>query len=126
MPFNDMLLQRIVSCLPYDIAYLDEEHNPVHMFKASKSPIRVIEEREQHILDILGIGHMPLVKITSRLSRIPIPADGVSYLVSLRILQMLTINGYDTSDMYAPYDLVWKGRKIEGFKTLLSMNVAPQ
>ena len=126
MPFNDLLTQRLVNCLPYPLNLLDDEGKVVRRFPASDNPVRVIEERdEKSTVDFFNVGHVPVIKIKSRLSRYPDPMDGISYIVSLRVLQLMAIEGLDTSDLYAPYDLLWEDGKIKGFKRLLRTVVGP-
>ena len=131
MPFNDTLTHRLVSLLPYPVDFCDSNGAVLHRFEAAKNPVRIFEKRDEATVDFLGVGHVPTMQVTSTLSRIPPPTVGISYIVSLRILQLLSIQGYDTTDMYAPYELIWdkdgpSGQKrLQGFRKLIQAVDAP-
>ena len=121
-PFNDGLSITLVNCLHYAVTLLDKDGNKIRTLLPSKHPVKVTEQRDHTTVDFNNVGHVQVCNVRSVAAREPEQIEGVAYIVPLRALQIWAGQNMDTTDMYAPFDLVRdSGGKVIGCKSLMQI-----
>lgn len=116
MPFNDALAVRFVSLLPYNLDLYEPGGGKVrvHTFPAHQNPVRVSEKRETWQEDVLGVGHITVSRVKSIVSRFPDKVEGVKYIVSMRVAQLLVLQGFNVDDLVIPSGLLREHGRVVG------------